>query len=1209
MNPTCYEAPVLADYLAGRAAANLARQVESHLRTCRRCQQALVRSSPPADSLLEAVRATRSVDRAESEPELALALGAIRHLHTGSTPGGSSEQSSADTGRLISNYELQKKLGEGGMGAVYLARHLRLKKSVAIKLLKGERSQDDSAIARFQVEIEAVGKLEHPHIVRALDAGEDRGTHFLVMEYLAGIDVARLVRGLGPMGLPEACELVRQAALGLHHAHENDVIHRDVKPSNLMLLAGGKVKVLDLGLAHFRPDWGQSQGLTRADQVLGTLLYVAPEQLAPGGKVDARTDVYSLGVTLAEILLGRVPCRSGYSVLLGDEERAARPDVPPDIWQLIARMTALEPQGRPGSMLTVAETLRPWCAAANLGRLLERLAGQTTFADPTIAAAGFAAPTSGTSPNRTADDPGFGESVAPPPIVGVMEMRGGLPGDVSIPNIVSRTEVSPERETQRFGQRLDSWAGKLVWLVSGSVLALLVALAIWGLSQYPAEPVLPPGAVAEPDAAQSTAVTTGTALIECTDPVYADLVKAILDESALLAVPEEGGQPITLRKESITLPAGQYKLQRAPGHWPVGQQDWEIDQAFVVEADSTVKIMPLIQFPTPWKFPRIPAPGHRVIYTGSLTLRQPSFSLPAVGSVPVDELAVDKPAVEEAAAEEPFPSVAAQDAARPMHFDLAISTLDDEAVGGEPHRWLKLELTDKGGDYRETAYLLVDTNEYEQHHRLMIERGWIAATSTQIVAALARELPDAPPTAIAAEFDAAVDRLVEPARRIHLTLPSDRIGIHTALVLLFDADCQSAPAAMRTIRASLPEPTSYTLATVNPGSGLRTGMVIEAEQLQASPVPDQQPLKTLLQVKRSETVPFSFVSLHLDSPLLSAELKIASHTDLTQPLAIAPMPLDRLTLTNQRISELPLEADPLDVAALPADGEGVRYLGAIKFPKSSKFSAPFFGEVQSQMPSFGELNYSAQVRMLRSEEIDRQNYRWLEVDVTTKQAGNSHRERAVILIDEARFQRHGELAIVRGWFETGEHWLPLTTDMPRPMETIAADLELLGAPLPPVRLGVHDVLALLTKTSLQSMFGDVREEFANWRTLHEESPQRTLNEKFRFGTADRTVVADVWTLGKANQNPNYRIVRSREIPFQIVNVRITTRLGVTLTAEVGDVIAADAAELADLALPDAATWEFHKEAHETKVELARRKQNAAAAPKAGPPLRPIRPRR
>jgi hypothetical protein len=196
-------------------------------------------------------------------------------------------------------------------------------------------------------------------------------------------------------------------------------------------------------------------------------------------------------------------------------------------------------------------------------------------------------------------------------------------------------------------------------------------------------------------------------------------------------------------------------------------------------------------------------------------------------------------------------------------------------------------------------------------------------------------------------------------------LTSDRIGIHTALVLLFDADCQAAPAWMRTIGTSLPEPTRYTLATMNLDGKLRPGIMIEAEKLHPSPTAEQQPLKTLLQIKRSETVPFSLVSLKLDSPDLAAELNVTSHTELAQPMAITPIPFDRLTTTSQRILDIPLDADPLDVATLPADGAGVRYRGGLTFPA---------------------LHYNAQVRMLGTEIIDGRRFRWLEVDVTTNLA-------------------------------------------------------------------------------------------------------------------------------------------------------------------------------------------------------------------------------
>src|SRR5690606_13492072 len=126
------------------------------------------------------------------------------------------------------------KLGEGGMGAVYKARHTKLDKIVAIKVLPAERMKDKGAVARFEREMRAVGKLEHPNIVRAMDAGEAGGMHYLVMEYVQGVDLSQLVKQRGPLPIADACELIRQAAVGLDEAHDNGMVHRDIKPSNIM---------------------------------------------------------------------------------------------------------------------------------------------------------------------------------------------------------------------------------------------------------------------------------------------------------------------------------------------------------------------------------------------------------------------------------------------------------------------------------------------------------------------------------------------------------------------------------------------------------------------------------------------------------------------------------------------------------------------------------------------------------------------------------------------------------------------------------------------------------------------------------------------------------------------------------------------------------------------------------------------------------------
>src|SRR5262249_19733331 len=149
---------------------------------------------------------------------------------------------------------------------------------VALKVLRPELMNHVGAVARFQREVKAVGKLRHPQIVRATDAGEVDGVHFLVMELVEGTDLNRLVKRLGPLPMADSCELVRQAALGLQHAHEHGLIHRDIKPSNLMLSVDGQVKVLDLGLARFHADHPANDDLTPSGLMVRTLDYMAPEQ-------------------------------------------------------------------------------------------------------------------------------------------------------------------------------------------------------------------------------------------------------------------------------------------------------------------------------------------------------------------------------------------------------------------------------------------------------------------------------------------------------------------------------------------------------------------------------------------------------------------------------------------------------------------------------------------------------------------------------------------------------------------------------------------------------------------------------------------------------------------------------------------------------------------------------------------------------------------
>jgi serine/threonine protein kinase len=214
---------------------------------------------------------------------------------------------------LLGSYVLLEKLGEGGMGAVFKARNWKLGRTVALKLIRKERLSNPDTVRRFQREVRAAAALDHPNVVRAHDADEVGGTHLLVMEYVEGTDLARLVKQRGALPVGQACDYVRQAALGLQHAHERGLVHRDIKPANLMLTPAGVVKLMDLGLARLdRADGAElSSTMTMEGCVVGTPDYVAPEQTLDSHAVDIRADLYTLGCTLYHLLTGRVPFPGG----------------------------------------------------------------------------------------------------------------------------------------------------------------------------------------------------------------------------------------------------------------------------------------------------------------------------------------------------------------------------------------------------------------------------------------------------------------------------------------------------------------------------------------------------------------------------------------------------------------------------------------------------------------------------------------------------------------------------------------------------------------------------------------------------------------------------------------------------------------------------------------------------------------------------------
>jgi serine/threonine protein kinase len=275
---------------------------------------------------------------------------------------------------VLGQYVLLDRLAIGGMGHVFTARHRKLGRIDALKIIRREYLDDPETVLRFQREAQAAARLSHPNIVIIYDAAEIGGVHYLAMEYVEGTDLARLVQEQGKLEIAEACDYIRQAAQGLQHAHEKRLVHRDVKPANLLLARNGLLKVLDLGLARLQQpsaDDDDEKGtdvLTRVGSTMGTLDYQAPEQANDPHAVDARADVYSLGCTFYHLLTGRPPfaeappmqkllCHQSQEPVRAEE---LRPDLPPGLGDVLRKMMAKAPADRYQSAAAVAEALVPY---------------------------------------------------------------------------------------------------------------------------------------------------------------------------------------------------------------------------------------------------------------------------------------------------------------------------------------------------------------------------------------------------------------------------------------------------------------------------------------------------------------------------------------------------------------------------------------------------------------------------------------------------------------------------------------------------------------------------------------------------------------------------------------------------------------------------------------------------------------------------------
>ena len=448
-------------------------------------------------------------------------------------------------GTTVAGYRLEKLLGRGGMSVVYLAEHVRLGRKVALKLLSPALSEDESFRERFERESRRAAEIDHPNIVPIYDAGDAEGQFFIAMRYIQGFDLKTLIKRDGPLNVGRTLFILEQAASALDAAHERDLVHRDVKPANILIEEpSDRVFLTDFGVVKHTA----SHGLTRTGFFIGTVDYAAPEQIE-GLPVDARTDVYALGCVLYECLAGRVPFDRDAEVAAMHAHltepppslRSVRPDLPRELDRVITSAMAKDKEDRQPTCEGLIEAAH----AAALGR-----SASTTRQH--VAAAGGEGMTAGPDDDVEPEGPAIGQPEGPE------QADSAVAEPVAVHTNPDAAAPDAEPPAPRAGNGTGGRAKIPGWLLAAII--AVAAAAASGIAVYFAtgsDSTTPVATGTQPTT--TTTTTTPTETVVGPDTKLADLVEpAVFRGCVVDATPRLGASESAACKPPANLPAGKF---------------------------------------------------------------------------------------------------------------------------------------------------------------------------------------------------------------------------------------------------------------------------------------------------------------------------------------------------------------------------------------------------------------------------------------------------------------------------------------------------------------------------------------------------------------------------------------------------------------------------------------------------------------------------